>query len=84
LTLTSDWTTSRVFTGKYEFNASHRMNISEDNVMNFLLYDDEPKLEKDEHLVAVSFNTIYDASVGQLTIIIKRKNKIVIGAVPRL
>lgn len=79
------WCIAPVKTGKYNSESgNHIILIDSQNQWYFILDDPGTNLKQNQSLVAVVFNTKYDALVGPLIVIVDPNSKLAIGFLPRL
>ena len=81
----SDWQDAEVRQGIYQYNNSHIIFFVDSKTkLHFLLDDSDFILYPAQPLIAVIFNTVDDALLGPIVIIIEPKSKTPIGFVGRL
>lgn len=83
--LSKDWREADVIQGEYgKDSIDNNIVINSENKMYFFLSDTTVNLSNNQVLVAVSFNTVNDALLGPITVIIDPRKETVIGYVGRL
>ena len=83
-TIINDWRDAHVYQGNYQkFNCGNAIVIDSEETWCFGLVDRNRELSVNQILLGVAFNTIDDALLGPIIVIIDYDIKDVIGYVPR-